>query len=564
MTAINHELAQLLFPHVERTPHDWLTKYPPRSLPDSAFVTRYAPSPTGFVHIGSIYASLVASRVAHQGGGVFFLRIEDTDKKREQDGSIEAIVRNMINFGLSPDEGIIQIEPEEREVGAYAPYTQSERVAMYESFAKFLVERGLAYPAFDSETELDSLRKQQEAQRVRPGYYGVWARWRDAKIERIQEKLAQGERPVIRVRAPFPNEARVKLHDMIKGDLDLPANDNDAVILKSNRLPTYHFAHVVDDTLMRVNLVTRGDEWLPSLPLHVQLFEAIEQPKPKFAHIAPIAKMEGTTKRKLSKRKDPEADMTYYYVAGYPEQAVTEYLLNLANSRFEDWRREHPTTPNSEFDFKLDDMGKSSPLFDIVKLNDISKNVVASYTAEQVYMTSLVWAKQNNPSLAALLEHDRDYSVRVFNVERMSAAPRKDIVNWSDIERACGFFFDELFSASIAANGYPFPNLGAALMEQIIEAARHFDPATLKETWVIDMRALAEQFGFARDNKAYKKEPTAFKGQFGDMMMVIRVALTGKTNTPDLYEILQTFGVERANRRLDQAIAAVRSGENAR
>jgi glutamyl-tRNA synthetase len=553
MTDRDQALATLLFPHVEKTIEDWLAHYPPRSLSQGAYVTRYAPSPTGFVHIGSIYASLVSSRIAHQSGGIFFLRIEDTDKKREKDGSIEAIVRNMINFGLSPDEGIVQIDPEEREIGAYAPYTQSERVPMYESFARTLVARGLAYPAFDTEAELDSLRRQQEAQRVRPGYYGVWARWREASLEKIQERLAAGERPVIRVRAPFPNEARVKIRDLIKGDLDLPANDTDAVILKSNALPTYHFAHVVDDTLMRVNLITRGDEWLPSLPLHVQLFEFTGQTVPQYAHIAPIAKIDGSSKRKLSKRKDPEADMTYYYTAGYPERAVTEYLLNLANSRFEDWRKAHPTTPNTEFEFRLEDMGKSSPLFDIVKLNDISKNVVATYTAEQVYETALAWAKANMPDLADLLERERAYSLQVFNVERSGDAPRKDIVNWSDIERACGFFFDELFDASIAVNGYPFPNIAPSSMRQVIDAARGFDPATPKEQWIADMRALAERLGFARDAKTFKQDPAAYHGHFGDMMMVIRVALTGKTSTPDLYEILQTYGAERTQRRFELA-----------
>ena len=343
----------------------------------------------------------------------------------------------------------------------------------------------------------------------------------------------------------------------------MPANDTDSVILKSNSLPTYHFAHVVDDTLMRVNLVTRGDEWVPSVPLHLQLFEFIGQNPPNFAHIAPIAKMDGSSKRKLSKRKDPEADMAYYYKAGYPEQAVTEYLLNLANSRFEDWRRENPITPNTSFEFKLDDMGKASPLFDVVKLNDISKDVIAGYTAEQVYETSIAWAKLNNPRLAALLENNREYALRVFNVERTGTSPRKDIVNWSDIERACGFFFDELFAESIGASGYPMPQLNPADIALIIQECAKFDPNALKETWIAHMREFAEQAGFARDVKTFKKEPAAFKGHFGDVMMVVRVALTGKTNTPDLYEIIQTMGIERTKRRLEQALNTLGTGEKA-
>ncbi len=551
-------LAALLFPDVTTTPRDWLERYPPRPLPEGAQVTRFAPSPTGFVHIGSIMASLVSRRVAHQTGGVFILRIEDTDKKREQDGSVEMIVRSLLNFDLAPDEGIISIDPEV-EAGSYAPYTQSERGEMYWAFAKYLVEKGLAYPAFDTEAELDQTRKLQEAQRVKPGYYGRWARWRDASLDDVQARLAAGEQPVIRVRAPFPAEGRAKFVDAIKGPLDLPENDQDAVLLKSsNRLPTYHFAHVVDDTLMRVNLVIRGDEWLPSAPLHVQLFDFIDQPLPTYAHVAPIAKMDGSSKRKISKRKDPEANVAYYYEQGYPVQAVTEYLLNLANSDFYDWRKANPTAPNSEFEVKLDRMGVASPLFDPVKLNDISKDIIATYTAEQVFDYAINWAGQYNPRLVAILNLDRAYSLKVFNVERTGEAPRKDIVNWSDIERACGLFFDDLFNEAIAANGYPFPNVEAATIEKILGRGMSFDPAQPKEEWLAAMRAYAEELGFARDVKTFKKDPTAFKGHFGDMMMVLRVGLSGKTNTPDLYEMQQTLGVDRVQQRLKRAAEYVR------
>ncbi len=556
---IDHKaLATLLFPDVTTTPKDWLERFPPRPLPEGAQVTRFAPSPTGFVHIGSIMASLVSRRVAHQTGGVFILRIEDTDKKREQDGSVEMIVRSLLNFDLAPDEGIVSVDPEV-EAGDYAPYTQSERGEMYWSFARYLVEKGLAYPAFDTEAELDQTRKLQEAQRVKPGYYGRWARWRDASLEDVKARLEAGEQPVIRVRAPFPAEGRAKFVDAIKGPLDLPENDQDAVLLKSsNRLPTYHFAHVVDDTLMRVNLVIRGDEWLPSAPLHVQLFAYIDQPLPTYAHVAPIAKMDGSSKRKISKRKDPEANVAYYYEQGYPVQAVTEYLLNLANSDFYDWRKANPTAPNIEFEVKLDRMGVASPLFDPVKLNDISKDIIATYTAEQVYDYALNWAEQYNPRLVDVLSADRAYSLRVFNVERTGEAPRKDIVNWSDIERACGLFFDDLFSEAIAANGYPFPKVDSVAAEKILERGMAFDPAQPKEDWLSGMRAYAEEIGFARDVKTFKKDPAVFKGHFGDMMMVLRVGLSGKTNTPDLYEMQQALGAARVQKRLEQARAYVR------
>jgi glutamyl-tRNA synthetase len=545
-------LAQLLYPHVTRTPDDLFRQYPPRALPPGAQVTRFAPSPTGFVHIGSVFTSMVSRRVAHQTGGVFILRIEDTDKKREQDGSIEAIVRNLNNFGLTPDEGIVAVDPEVV-AGDYGPYVQSERIDIYDVFAKYLVERGAVYPAFDTEEELDQLRKTQEAQKVKPGYYGTWATWRDATLEQVKERLDRGERPVIRIRAPYPADGRVKFQDVIKGELDLPINDQDAVLIKSNRLPTYHFAYLIDDRLMGVNLVIRGDEWLPSAPLHLQLYEALGFPVPRIAHVAPIAKMEGDSKRKLSKRKDPEANMAYYAEQGYPEQAVTEYLLNLANSSFYDWRKANPTAPNTEFQIKLEDLGKASPLFDIVKLNDISKDVVATYTAEQVYEYGLAWAKQYNPRLAAILEADPAYSISVFNVERTGQSPRKDIVNWADIDRACGFFFDELYNASIEANGYPFPKMEAGDIKRILDAVHSFDPSVPKDAWLEGMRALGEEIGYARDAKSYKKNPTAYKGQFGDVMMVVRAALTGRTNSPDLYTILQTIGTARAKNRAARA-----------
>jgi glutamyl-tRNA synthetase len=427
---------------------------------------------------------------------------------------------------------------------------------MYESFSKALVAKGLAYPAFDTEEELERLRKIQEAQRLKPGYYGAFAKWRDASLEAVKAELDKGAYPVIRIRAPYPTEARVKFTDAIKGELDMPINDQDMVLIKSNRLPTYHFAVVVDDTLMRVNLVIRGDEWLPSAPLHLQLYAYLGLPAPRFAHVAPIAKMDGDSKRKLSKRKDPEANVMYFYEQGYPKEAVAEYLLNLANSNFYDWRKANPTTPHTEFEVRIENMGVATPLFDLVKLNDISKDVIATYSAEQVYEYGTAWARAHQPRLAAVLEQERDYALKVFNVERTGAAPRKDIVNWSDIERACGFFFDVLFDEAIAAHGYPMPEkVGAAEAARILEAVLNFDPERPKDDWIADMRALGESLGFARDVKTYKKSPEAYSGHFGDVMMVLRVALTGKTNTPDLYEILVTMGRDRFTRRLKAALA---------
>jgi len=559
MTAQPHpDLADLLYPHITGTIADLLAQYPPRKLPDGAYVTRFAPSPTGFVHIGSILTALVSRGMAQRSGGVFILRIEDTDKKREQDGSVEAIVRNLINFGLPPDEGINQLDPEV-EAGAYGPYTQSQRVLLYDTFAKALVAAGHGYPCFATEAELETMRKVQEASHVRPGCYGPYAKWRDAKLADVQAALKAGQRPVIRIRAPYPTEERLKFCDEVKGDLDLPINDQDAVLIKSNGLPTYHFAVVVDDTLMRVNLVIRGDEWLPSAPLHLQMYQYLGLPVPRLAHIAPIAKLDGTSKRKLSKRKDPEANVQYFYEQGYPKQAVAEYLLNLANSDFYDWRKANPTAPYTEFPLALEKMGVSSALFDLVKLNDISKDVIASYTADQVYEYGVAWAQQYAPELAALLATDPAYSRAVFNVERTGDAPRKDLVNWSDMERAVGFFFDALYAAASAQDGYPYPAAASAADRRaILQRVQTFDFTQPKDVWLTAMRDFSESIGFARDVKTFKKAaPGQFKGHFGDVMMVVRVGLTGKTNTPDLYEIAVTLGAGRVAERLSRALAVI-------
>jgi glutamyl-tRNA synthetase len=552
---MSHALAQLLYPHVTRTPADWYAAYPPRLLPEGALVTRFAPSPTGFVHIGSILTSLISRRLAHQSGGVFFLRIEDTDKKREQDGSVEAIVRNLHNFGLTPDEGIVSVDPE-REVGAYAPYTQSERIDQYESFAKWLVEHGRAYPCFATEDELERTRKIQEAQKLKTGYYGMFAKWRDASIDQVEAALAEGRRPVIRIRAPYPTERRIRFTDAVKGLIEMPENDMDSVLLKSNRLPTYHFAHVVDDTLMRVNLIIRGDEWLPSAPLHVQVFEYLGLEHPQFAHIAPIAKMDGTSKRKLSKRKDPEADVMYFYAQGYPKAAVIEYLLNLANSDFYDWRTANPALPHDDFPLRIEKLGTSSALFDMVKLNDMSKNHIAALTADEVYEAALAWAAGYHPRLADVLREQAAYARAVFAVERTGDAPRKDIVNWADIERACGFFFDTFYEDNIA-DGFTWGKATGDRARRILEQAARFTPDTPKDAWLDAMRAFGESIGFARDMKTFKKQPDAFTGHFGDLMMVLRVALTGKTNTPDLYEMMCAMGTARVRARIERALAAL-------
>lgn len=546
-------VAELLFPHVTQTPQDILAQFPARRLPPGAWVTRFAPSPTGFIHIGGIFSALVSKRLAHQTGGVFFLRIEDTDKKREVESGVKEIVENLLNFDLKPDEGPVQVDPI-AEAGAYGPYTQSRRADIYAVFAKDLVARGLAYPCFCSPEELEAIRQAQAGSRVKPGYYGPWAKDRDLALEQIEDNLAKKPGFVIRFRAPYPAEDKVQLDDLIRGRLEFPDNDQDAVLLKSDGLPTYHLAHVVDDALMGTSLIIRGDEWIPSVPLHLQLFRAMNLPLPKFGHVAPIAKMDGSSRRKLSKRKDPEAAVSYYYERGYPAQSVIEYLLNLANSDFEDWRRRNPDAPYTDFELKIGQMASSNALFDLQKLNDISKNIIARYSAATVYDLALAWAQRYDPRLAALLRRDVDYALAVFGVERTGPAPRKDIVNWSDVERACGFFFDELYE-EVAAGGYPWPAVEPDTRRSVLAYCIEQLPALGdRDSWLQDMRQFAESLGFAKDTKTYKSNPGLYKGNWGDVMMVLRVALAAKQFTPDLYAVITTLGTARAVARLRRAM----------
>ncbi|NDJ35247.1 MAG: glutamate--tRNA ligase [Chloroflexi bacterium] len=544
--------ADLLFPDVTRTPADLLAEYAPRDLPEDAIVSRFAPSPTGFIHIGGIYTALISWMLTNQTDGVYILRIEDTDQKRQIEEGVRQIVESLMHFGLVPDEGPYTIGPVEVR-GDYGPYLQSERVDIYKVFARDLVEKGLAYPSFQTSEELEAMREAQKAQKVKPGYYGPWAKDRELTEEQIAERLAAGEPFVIRVRAPYPNKRKAAIKDVVRGKMELPGNDKDMVILKSDFLPTYHFAHAVDDTLMRVNLIVRGDEWLSTLPLHVQLFEMLDLPVPTYAHISPIGKQDEGSKRKLSKRKDPEAAASYYLEKGYPARAILEYCLNLINSQFENWRVENPEAPFAEFPLDLSRMSPSLALFDLDKLDSISKDVIATYNAQEVYQAALDWAREYDPDLAAIIEADRDYSITVFGVERGGEAPRKDLANWSDVREAYGFFWDELYAQSIAEQGYIFPDVApediASVMDFIIG---HVQDLPDRDTWLQDMRDFSEEAGFAPNRKTYKKDPDAYKGQFGDVMMIYRVALANQRYTPDLYEMVQALGIERTVARLER------------
>ncbi|MEA4846439.1 MAG: glutamate--tRNA ligase [Clostridiaceae bacterium] len=546
----NKELADILFPDIERTPEYYELLYPKRQLPEGAKVTRFAPSPTGFVHMGSLYASLVSERLAHQSNGIFFLRVEDTDKKREVEGGVSNIIRALSRFGINFDEGVTDVDDEK---GSYGPYKQSERMGIYKAFAKRMVEKGLAYPCFCSEEDLDSIRAKQEENKETPGYYGEYAVHRSFTLEQIREELSRGKSFVLRLKAPCNPDNRFVFKDLIKGEVEMPENFQDIVLLKSDGLPTYHFAHVVDDHLMRTTHVTRGDEWLSSVPLHVQLFEMLEWERPYFAHISPVMKLEGSSKRKLSKRKDPEADVSFYHEQGFPSISVIEYLVNLINSNFEDWRRENPVSPNTDFRIELERMSVSGAMFDIVKLTDMSKDIVAHMSAEEVYAMSLEWAEEYDPEFAGLLSRDERYSKDIFNIDRGGEKPRKDIAKWLDVKPYIFYFFDELFDRD-AAEGYNFPEaIDTDEVKRLIrEYAKVYTHADSKDMWFDRVKEFCEVMGYSKDVKTFKKNPGAYKGHVGDVTGIIRVAVTNRRNTPDLYEIMQAMGEKKVLERFER------------
>ena len=443
------DLADLIFPDAKEISY-YEEKYPERDLPEGAIVTRFAPSPTGFVHIGGLYQSLIARKLATQTKGVFFLRIEDTDQKREVADAVTGIVDSLKEFEIEPDEGMIN---ENESKGAYGPYKQSQRKEIYQAYAKYLIEQGKAYPCFCTPEEVEAIRQKQEAAKIRPGYYGVWAKCRKITVEDAIKRIQNGEKYIIRFKSPGREDRKIKHHDVIKGNVEFPENDQDIVIIKADGLPTYHFAHVVDDHLMHTTHVIRGDEWLSSVPLHLQLFHELGFKAPKYAHIAPIMKNDNGNKRKLSKRKDPEAAVSFYTEQGIPPEAVKEYLLNIANSNFENWRRANKDKSIDEFELQLNKMSVSGALFDMIKLVDVSKTVISKMSAEEVYNYSYKWAKKYDAELVEILK-DKDYALKVFGIERGNKKPRKDISKWSDVKENIEYMYDKLFENSNA--DYPY------------------------------------------------------------------------------------------------------------
>lgn len=546
------KLAKIIYPNIEKTPKYYAEKYPKRNLKERAKVTRYAPSPTGFQHIGGIFSALIDERIASQSDGVFYLRVEDTDQKREVAGAIEDTVAAMQYFGLNFTEGMISSD---KSIGNYGPYRQSERKEIYEAFAYDLIKKGLAYPCFCSSEELDKIRESQVEQKITPGYYGEYAKCRNLSAEQAIEKIKNGESYIIRLKSPGNPENRVVVNDLIKGEVSFPENNQDIVLIKGDGLPTYHFAHAVDDHLMGTTHVIRGEEWLSSIPTHIQLFKMLGFEAPKYAHIPTIMKIDGSSKRKLSKRKDPEAAVSYYNEVGYPTQSVIEYLLNIINSGFEDWRAENPYEDNTKFEISLDKMSKSGALFDLVKLSDVSKDVIARMKADLVYDNYAKWSKVFDKDMYELITTNEEMSRKIFNIDKEGANPRKDFAKWADVKEKVFYFFDELFEDDkVVENELP-KKMDLSEAKHIIEAySKEYNFDTDKDTWFEELKAIGSKLGYTANRKDFKANPENFKGMVADVAAAVRIALTHRSNTPDLYTIMQILGKEKVYNRFNRFI----------
>lgn len=541
------KLAELLFPNITKGPDYYEELYPQRELPEGARISRFSPSPTGYLHFGGLYAATAAKLNSTATNGKFYLRIEDTDKKREVEGGVSAIVDGLNYFGITTDEGVCG---ESEEKGAYGPYTQSKRVEIYQTFAKSLVLQGLAYPCFCSAEELDEIRTAQEKEDIK-GYYGKYAKCRDLSFDNIKANIESGMLWTLRLKSPGSTDKKIIFDDMIKGKIEMPENVIDVVLLKTDGVPTYHFAHAVDDHLMRTTHVIRGDEWIASVPLHIQLFKVLGFKPVKYAHIAPIMKEDEGGKRKLSKRKDPEAAVSYYIEQGFPKDSVSEYIYTILNSNFEDWRRANKDADLSSFPFNLKKMSVSGALFDMVKLLDVSKNVISTMNAEKVFELSYEWAKAYHPQLASLYEKDFEKATAILNIDRENKKPRKDIAKWSDIPDYISYMYDETFAPCYELNGNATPQLACDVLEKYIDTVNLNDD---KDTWFARIKELCEPIGCTANVKEFKQNPDAFRGHVGDVSTIIRVALTGRTNTPDLYSITALLGEAAVKTRLTAAL----------
>lgn len=554
----NERLAQLLFPNIDKTPDYYEQLFPQRNLKEGAKVTRFAPSPTGFLHFGNLFTCVTAYKTAKDSDGIFFVRVEDTDQKRKVDGAIDIMLQGLSVYGVKADEGVVA---ENEEIGSYGPYYQSKRKEIYQAYAKSLVEQDLAYPCFCSAEELNEIRAAQENESTK-GYWGKWAKCRNLTFDGIEKKINEGTPFTLRLKSPGNLDKKCFFDDMIKGKIEMPENVQDIVLLKSDGIPTYHFAHAVDDHLMRTTHVFRGDEWISSTPVHLQLFRVLGFKPPKYAHVAPIMKEENGGKRKLSKRKDPEAAVSYYIEQGYPKESVNEYIMTIANSNFEDWRRANKNEPIEKFPFNLKKMSVSGALFDMVKLTDVSKNVISAMPADKVYSETLKWAQQYNERLAELFSKNPEYATAILNIDRENKKPRKDIAKWSDVEDYISYMYDETFTPCYELCGNATPELAVEVIEKYLDLFNINDD---KDQWFARMKDICPLVGCTPNVKEFKQNPDAFKGHVGDVSTIIRVALTGRTNTPDLYFITALLGKNKVTERLNNALNYYRNsvkGEN--
>lgn len=544
----NERMAELLLPDIKKTPDYYEELYKPRELKEGARVTRIAPSPTGYLHLGTLFTALVNRITSTSTGGVFYTRIEDTDKKREVKGGIEDIIGGLDRFGITIDEGFISGSEQK---GEYGPYKQSDRAEIYQTYAKELIRKGLAYPCFCTAEELDEVRKIQEERKIRTGYHGEWAKHRNITADEAEALINEGKPYVVRLKSPGSEDNRVVFDDCVKGKIEMPENDEDFVILKSDGIPTYHFAHAVDDHLMRTTHVLRGDEWISSVPKHLQLFKLLGFKPPKYGHISPIMKLDGGAKRKISKRKDPEAAVHFFAEEGYDSSSVIEYLMTIAASDFEDWRRANPAESYKKFKFNLKKMSVSGALFDADKLNDVSKTCVSRFSGEEVYSKLTDWAEEFDGDFYTLLTRNPEYTKAMLSIDRDVPKPRKDIARWSEAKDYFSYFFPETY-----VNTLELPeNISAGDAKEFLKRYKAvYNSSDDRQRWFEKIKLIAPEIGFAAETKQYKANPQEFKGHAGDLSTVLRIAVTGRRNTPDLCSIMQVLGYDTCISRIDAAI----------
>lgn len=550
----NKELANLIFPDVEMTLEELEKKYPNRKLPEGAEVTRFAPSPTGFLHTGSLFTSMICHKLANQTKGIFYIRLEDTDSKREIEGSGEKLLNELKEFGIIPNEGYLGTH----EIGDYGPYVQSKRADIYKVAIKHLISIGRAYPCFCSVAELDEIRKVQETNKMLPGYYGKFAKCRFLSNDEKEQRIKNGDPFVIRFLSNGNHNEKIKAHDLIHGDISIAENDQDIVIYKSDGLPTYHFAHICDDHFMRTTTVIRGEEWISSLPIHIQLFDAMGWEAPRYAHVPVIMKIdENGNKRKLSKRKDPEAACSFFLDDGYPSEALTMYLMTIANSNFEEWIFANKFKDMNNFIFSFDKVSLDGALFDLVKLQFFAREILARKTKEEMLILAEKYAKNHDKELEVLINHDKKYFMEIMNIERDSENPRKDYSHFGELVGSIGFFYHDIYKKEIDVKQFN-PLINKKIIETVLAECKKLDTEKPQNEWFDQMKQVAIKNGFAESNKIYKANKENFLGHVGDVAEILRIALTGRKNSPNLYFVMKVLGSEESSKRVDYVISLLK------